>query len=65
LTVSIVDFVIWAAIGAIIQLLAFGLAVLLLKGLPTRITNGEMGAGLWAAGIALVVGLLNAACMTY
>jgi putative membrane protein len=64
-SVSLVDFVIWAAIGAIIQLLAFGFAVLFQKGLPARITQGEMSAGLWAGGIALVVGLLNAACMTY
>ncbi|RYG30765.1 MAG: DUF350 domain-containing protein, partial [Burkholderiales bacterium] len=35
------------------------------KSLATRITQGEMSAGLWAGGIALVVGLLNAACMTY
>lgn len=64
-SVSIVDFVIWAAIGAIIQLLAFGLAAFLQKDLPNRITNGELCAGLWAGGVALVVGLLNAACMTY
>lgn len=64
-SVSIVDFLIWAAIGAIIQLVAFGLAALFQKNLPARITNGEMAAGLWAGGIALVVGLLNAACMTY
>jgi putative membrane protein len=64
-SVSIVDFLIWAAIGAIVQLLAFGLAAITQNGLATRITNGEISAGLWAAGIALVVGLLNAACMTY
>ena len=64
-SVSIVDFIIWAAIGAVIQLLAFGLAALLQKNLPARITAGEMAAGLWAGGIALIVGLLNAACMTY
>ena len=64
-SVSLVDFVIWAAVGAVIQLLAFGLAALLQKNLPARITAGEMSAGLWAGGIALIVGLLNAACMTY
>ena len=64
-SVSIVDFVIWAAIGAVIQLLAFGLAAGLQKGLAARITAGEMGAGLWGGGVALIVGLLNAACMTY
>ncbi len=64
-SVSIVDFVIWAAIGAVIQLLTFGLASLLNKDLATQITSGKISAGLWAGGIALVVGLLNAACMTY
>jgi putative membrane protein len=64
-SVSLVDFVIWSVIGAIIQLLTFGFAALFQKSLATRITQGEMSAGLWAGGIALVVGLLNAACMTY
>jgi putative membrane protein len=64
-SVSLVDFVLWAAIGGIIQLVAFGMASLTQSGLARRITAGEMGAGLWAGGLALIVGLLNAACMTY
>ena len=64
-SVSLVDFAIWAAIGAVIQLLAFAVAAVLHKDLATHITAGRMSAGLWAGGIALVVGLLNAACMTY
>lgn len=64
-SVSIVDFVIWAMVGAVIQLLAFGLSAATQRGLASRITGGEMSAGLWAGGIALIVGLLNAACMTY
>lgn len=64
-SVSLVDFVIWAAIGAVLQLLAFGIAALIQKDLPGRIAAGEMCAGIWAGGVALVVGLLNAACMTY
>ena len=64
-SVSIVDFVIWAVVGAVIQLIAFGLAAILHKDLPAQITAGQMSAGLWAGGIALIIGLLNAACMTY
>ncbi|MCB2077743.1 MAG: DUF350 domain-containing protein [Novosphingobium sp.] len=64
-SVSIVDFVIWAIIGAILQLVAFGVAATVQKGLSARIGQGEMAAGVWAGGVALVVGLLNAACMTY
>ena len=64
-SVSLIDFVLWAAIGGIIQLIAFGIATVTQSGLARRITAGEMGAGLWAGGLALIVGLLNAACMTY
>jgi putative membrane protein len=64
-SVSIVDFIIWAAIGGIIQLAAFAIAAVVQKGLSTRITAGETAAGLWAGGVALITGLLNAACMTY
>ncbi len=64
-SVSLVDFVIWAAIGGAIQLAAFGLASLAQKELSARIAAGEIGAGLWAGGVAVITGLLNAACMTY
>ena len=64
-SVSFVDFLIWTAIGGVLQLLAFGLAALANPGLPKRITDGEVSAGIWSAGIAIIVGLINAACMTY
>jgi len=64
-SVSLVDFVIWAVVGAILQLFAFAVAAFSQKDLSKRIAAGEMAAGVWAGGIALVVGLLNAACMTY
>ena len=44
---------------------AFGLASLAQKELSARIAAGEIGAGLWAGGVAVLTGLLNAACMTY
>lgn len=64
-SVSIIDFVIWAVIGAVLQLIAFAVAAMVQKGLSTRIDAGEMAAGVWAGGVALVTGMLNAACMTY
>ena len=47
------------------QLAAFGIAAAAQKGLSARITAGETAAGLWAGSVALITGLLNAACMTY
>ena len=64
-SVSIVDYVIWAVIGILAQILAFYIANFTLKQLHERITNGDLAAGLWGGGIALAVGILNAACMTY
>ncbi|GGD40362.1 DUF350 domain-containing protein [Aureimonas glaciei] len=64
-SVSIIDFLIWAVVGGLVQGVAFLLASLTMSGLPARITAGEMAGGTWAAGIAVAVGMLNAACMTY
>jgi putative membrane protein len=64
-SVSIIDFVIWAVIGAVLQLIAFAVAAMSQKELSKRIDAGEMAAGVWAGGIALVTGMLNAACMIY
>ncbi|MEL6226251.1 MAG: DUF350 domain-containing protein [Pseudomonadota bacterium] len=64
-SVSVGDFIIWAVIGGIVQVIAFFIASYTMEDLPKKITEGEVSAGLWAGGIALAVGLLNAACMTY
>ena len=63
-SVSLLDFVVWAVIAAVVQLLAFLAVSLVLKGLPDRIQKGEVAAGIYVAAIAISVGLLNAACMT-
>jgi putative membrane protein len=62
--VSLLDFVVWAVIAAVVQLLAFLAVSMVLKGLPDRIHRGDMAAGIYVAAIAVSVGLLNAACMT-
>ncbi|KPF45835.1 DUF350 domain-containing protein [Rhizobium sp. AAP43] len=64
-SVSLIDFVIWALIGIAIQVLAFYIANFTMRDLHRKITDGNIAAGLWGGGIAVVVGILNAACMTY
>ncbi|HEV7310319.1 DUF350 domain-containing protein [Ensifer sp.] len=64
-SVSIVDYIIWAIIGTVIQVLAFFIARATMPGLHEKITRSDMAAGLWGGGIALAIGILNAACMTY
>jgi len=63
-SISILDFVVWAVIAAVVQLLAFLLTSLVLKGTSERIKRGELAAGIYVAAVAISVGMLNAACMT-
>ncbi|WP_433768765.1 DUF350 domain-containing protein [Pseudomonas putida] len=63
-SISILDFVVWAVIAAFVQLLAFLLTSLVLKGASERIQKGEIAAGIYVAAVAISVGMLNAACMT-
>ncbi|MHC8357204.1 DUF350 domain-containing protein [Pseudomonas sp. LB3P81] len=63
-SISLLDFVVWAVIAAFVQLLAFLMTSLVLKGTSERIKRGEMAAGVYVAAVAISVGMLNAACMT-
>ncbi|MBK3507790.1 DUF350 domain-containing protein [Pseudomonas sp. MF6747] len=63
-SISLLDFVVWAVIAAVVQLLAFLLTSLVLKGTSERIKNGELAAGIYVAAVSISVGMLNAACMT-
>ncbi|MFJ3448097.1 DUF350 domain-containing protein [Pseudomonas sichuanensis] len=63
-SVGLLDFVVWVVIAAVVQLLAFALTSLVLKGLASRIAKGEMAAAIYAAAVAISVGFLNSACMT-
>jgi putative membrane protein len=53
----------WSAIALIAQLLGLWAATRLLHGLVKPIERGETAAGIFVAGIAVTIGILNAACM--
>lgn len=58
------DFVLWAAVAGIVQVLAYGAARLLVPDISKRITANDVSAGVLLGGIALAFGLINAASMT-
>ncbi|MCM2438959.1 DUF350 domain-containing protein [Agrobacterium vitis] len=64
-SVSIIDYILWAFVGILVQIFAFYIANFTMKDLHEKITAGDIAAGLWGGGIALIIGILNAACMTY
>ena len=63
-SVTIWEILIWGPVTLFLQLIAFRLTDLMLKDLPKRITNGEMGAALLLISIKLAVAAINAAAVT-
>ena len=63
-SVTIWEILIWGPVTLFLQLIAFRLTDLMLKDLPKRITNGEMGAALFLISIKLAVAAINAAAVT-
>lgn len=64
-TVSLIEFAAWAALAAVIQVLAFvAVRRLAMPDVKARIEAGDMAAALYLAGLAISVGLINAACIT-
>ena len=62
---SLAEFVAWAALAGIIQVVVFIIVrTLLVKDLAARIERGELSVAIYLASISIAVGLLNAASMT-
>lgn len=62
-SVNVWDIIIWGIIALIIQLLAYRIGDVLLKGLEDRIENNEIGAAILVAAIKLAVAMINAAAV--
>lgn len=61
--VGLADFFIWSAVALLVQLFAFVCS--LVYDVRERIIAGDMSVGIMLAGISIVAGILNAACLTY
>lgn len=62
-SVNVWDIVIWGIVTLLIQILAYRIGDALLKDLPTRIENGEMGAAILVVAIKLAISFINAAAV--
>jgi putative membrane protein len=63
-SVSVPDIAFWGSISVVLQLLAFGVAALVLRDLPAAIERGEIAPALVLASAQLSAGILNAAAMS-
>lgn len=64
-SLSLLDCAIWGLVALVVQVLTFFVLRVVVRQLPERITRGEIAAGALSAAVAIAVGQINAACMTY
>ncbi len=64
-SVSLLDMAVWGLIALFVQLLAYGAGRLLLPDLARDIPAGHIASGVFVGALALAIGILNAACMSY
>lgn len=64
-SVSVIDFLVWAVVALIAQLLAFVVVRIIMPKIAARIKDDEAPAGVVLAGMSIAIGMLNAACMAY
>ena len=64
-SVSLVDMAIWGLIAMVVQILAFVVVKLLIPSITRDIPEGKGAQGFFLGSLALGVGLLNAACMSF
>jgi putative membrane protein len=62
---SLIDMVVWALIALLVQLLAYFLVHRMLPHLPRDVADGKVASGVFLGAMAISLGVLNAACMTY
>jgi putative membrane protein len=63
-SVNLTDFLIWAVVAAIVQMMAYLMARLIMPDVSRRITDNDLSAGSLLGGMALAFGLINSAAMT-
>jgi putative membrane protein len=59
----VLDILLWGIVALVLQLLAFAVTTLLMRGLRTMIEADNVGAALTLSGIQIAVALLNAGAM--
>ncbi len=63
-SVSVYEILLWGPVTLILQIIAFRIADLVLKDLPSRIEQGEMGAAALLVSIKLAAAAVNAAAVS-
>ena len=63
--VSFVDLLVWSVVAMLVQLLAYALVYAVRRDVSTAISRGDMAPAVMLGAGGVVLGVLNAACLTY
>ena len=64
-SVSLGDMFVWAVVSLVVQLLAFLLVRAVVPTIAKNVEAGQLASGVFLGAVAIALGMLNAACMTY
>ena len=64
-SVSLLDMLVWSVVALIVQLLAYLAARLAVHDLARNVHEGQVASGVFLGLLAVALGLINAAAMTY
>lgn len=64
-SVSLVDMLLWSVVSLLVQLVGFVVVRALIPDLSKKVQEGQLASGVFLGAVAIALGLLNAACMTY
>ncbi len=64
-SVSLIDMLLWSLVALVVQLIAFVVARAMVPAISKNVEEGQVASGVFLGAIAIALGLLNAACMTY
>ena len=62
-SVNTLDLLIFGVLAIVLQLVAYRIADLVIRGLPARIVAGEISAAIWLAAVKLSIAAINAAAV--
>ncbi|MDQ3215377.1 MAG: DUF350 domain-containing protein [Pseudomonadota bacterium] len=64
-SVSLLDMLLWSAIALLVQLVAFAGVRLMVPAIALHVREGQVSSGIFLGAVAIALGILNAASMTY
>lgn len=64
-SVSLLDMLVWAVVALVVQLVAYVAVRLAVPQVVQHVREGQVAGGVFLGAVAVSLGILNAACMTY